>query len=123
MDKGEFNLALRKILELSSYGNKIFQENKPWENPENNKSLVKSLIILLISIYTMLYPFIPNSSEKFFEFINYKEISFDNLTTLLQFSNNIVIEIVKEPQVLFNKVDDNLINKLKETVTKPSIDL
>jgi len=123
MDKGEFNLALRKILELSSYGNKIFQENKPWENPENNKSLVKSLIILLISIYTMLYPFIPNSSEKFFEFINYKEISFDNLNTLLQFSNNIVIEIVKEPQVLFNKVDDNLINKLRETVTKPSIDL
>jgi hypothetical protein len=45
------------------------------------------------------------------------------LPTLLQFSNNIVIEIVKEPQVLFNKVDDNLINKLKQTVTKPSINL
>ncbi|MGC9133061.1 MAG: methionine--tRNA ligase [Nanopusillaceae archaeon] len=121
MDKGELNLGLRKMLELSNYGNKIFQDNKPWENPQRKKIIVKSLTILLISLYTMLYPFIPSSSKKFFNLINYQDVSFDNLYSLFNFANNITIEIVGEVKPLFEKINDNIINELKEKATSPVI--
>ncbi|MGC9079121.1 MAG: methionine--tRNA ligase [Nanopusillaceae archaeon] len=121
MDKCELHIGLRKILELGNYGNKVFQDRKPWENPEKNREFLKSLIILLIVLYTMLYPFTPDFSNRFFDILGYKDVSFDTINNIFNSPDALSIEIKEKPYPLFNKVDDNLIKSLVDTVTKPKL--
>ncbi len=119
MEKVELSLALRKIFELSNYGNQKFQEEKPWEKPEKNKSFIKSMVLLLLVLYTMLYPFTPGFSKRFFEYIDIKIESFEEIKLILD--RNPIINIVKKPEPLFNKIDEKLLEELKNKVTKPII--
>lgn len=117
MDNAHLPLALRKILEFSNYGNSIFQERKPWENEDER--FIKSMLILIITLYTMLYPFIPSYSEKILNSLGIKEISFDKINEIIENCDKIEIKISEEPKPLFKKLDDETINKLKEITTKP----
>ncbi|BBL45361.1 methionine--tRNA ligase [Nanobdella aerobiophila] len=117
MEKGEFHMALRNILELGNYGNKIFQDNKPWESPEKYRDLLYSLLILIIYTYLMLYPFTPTFYDKFIDNINIKIYNFDELNKLL--NNNIEFTVNNNIRPLFMKVDDSIIDKISSIVTRP----
>ena len=66
MDELKLGEALKSILSLSSVANKYFQDNKPWETKNDKKAgnTLYNTVNLLRVISTLLYPFIPESSEK-----------------------------------------------------------
>ncbi|MEM1804595.1 MAG: class I tRNA ligase family protein, partial [Nanopusillaceae archaeon] len=119
LEKGEISTALKKIIEMSNRGNVLFQERKPWENPEKNKEFINSMIIYIIIIYTFLSFYIPKYSKIFFEQLKIEILNNKDLLELLENPKKLSIEMKSEPKPLFNKLDIEYINKIKEDVTKP----
>ncbi len=67
----EFKRALEKIIELSTLGNKYFQENEPWKADEEKKKRVLMFSANLVKdLAILLWPFIPSFSEKVFEMLD-----------------------------------------------------
>ncbi|MEK9170924.1 MAG: methionine--tRNA ligase [Patescibacteria group bacterium] len=63
----KFNDALSVLWRLIASGDKYIDENKPWAlKPESKefKEIIGSLLFLISNIGTLLYPFMPGTSEK-----------------------------------------------------------
>lgn len=119
-DAGRLSQALRNILDLSNYGNKIFQENEPWKNPENNKDLIRTLISILILIYSLLYPILPRTSQQFFRYININVNSFDDALKYA-YADEYIVSSYDKP--LFIKIDHSHIEELRNVATSPRYSL
>ena len=73
----EFKRALEKIIELSTLGNKYFQENEPWKADEEKKKRVLMFSANLVKdLAILLWPFIPNFSEKVFDMLDIEKFFF-----------------------------------------------
>ncbi len=102
--------ALKEILSLSSVTNKYFQDSQPWEAVKNNKEKAGNALYNTVNalgiISSLLYPFIPESSERAFKALGIKpEI---NSKYRIKPGQKI------KPEVLFkkiDKVDENKANK------------
>ncbi|MEM1895988.1 MAG: class I tRNA ligase family protein [Nanopusillaceae archaeon] len=119
LERGEISTALKKIIEMANKGNSLFQEKKPWENPEKNREFINGMLIYLITIYVFLSFYIPKYAELFFNQINIKILDNKSLLELLENPEKLKIELKNEPKPLFSKIDQEYINKIKEVVTKP----
>jgi methionyl-tRNA synthetase len=62
LEEFKFNEALISIWDLISFCDKFIQEKKPWEKKE--KKVVSDLLITLKEISKMLYPLLPETSER-----------------------------------------------------------
>jgi methionyl-tRNA synthetase len=62
LENFKFNEALISIWDLISFCDKFIQEKKPWEKKE--KEVVSDLLITLKEISKMLYPLLPETSER-----------------------------------------------------------
>jgi methionyl-tRNA synthetase len=62
LEEFKFNEALISIWDLISFCDKFIQEKKPWEKKE--KKVVSDLLLILREISKMLYPFLPETSER-----------------------------------------------------------
>jgi methionyl-tRNA synthetase len=62
LEEFKFNEALISIWDLISFCDKFIQEKKPWEKKE--KEVVSDLLITLEEISKMLYPLLPETSER-----------------------------------------------------------
>jgi len=104
--------ALRKILFLSSYGNKAFQEGEPWRtrnsDPAAAASLIKHLVYLVRDLAIMVEPYIPETSSKIASFLGNPEMTWDILG---KFEG---MDKLGKSEILFNKLEDNFINELRE---------
>jgi len=99
-DNYEFNLGIKKVILLLDFFNRYIQDNKLWELEE--KKLQEHLYFLcegirLISL--LLYPIIPNSSNKIakmygFEIKRIKDCKFGKKKNYL----------IKEKEILFKKI-------------------
>lgn len=110
-EKIELTDALRKILEFSHLGNQIFQERKSWENPENSKGFIKSMLYYVKALAIFLYPYIPNSSLKILSYFGIENVSWNLVDDFSE------IRIVKEPKPLFKKIGDEELKKIMEKAT------
>ncbi|MBI5635490.1 methionine--tRNA ligase [Candidatus Micrarchaeota archaeon] len=63
VDKNEFHHALEKIMELSSEGNKFFQDKKPWELRENAEDAVFYAVNVAANVSLLMAPFTPSASK------------------------------------------------------------
>lgn len=105
--------ALKSILSLSSEVNKYFQENEPWEAVKKNKdkagNTLYNTVNLLRIISTLLYPFIPESSDKGLKALGAKP----------DISSEFKIKPGKKikSEVLFKKID-KVIETEKEKIEK-----
>jgi len=73
----EFKRALEKIIELSTLGNKYFQENEPWKADEEKKKRVLMFSANLVKdLAILLWPFIPSFSEKVFDMLDIEKFFF-----------------------------------------------
>jgi len=99
-----FKDALKNILQLSDYGNKYFQEKSPWKEFSKDLESCKATLFvsacLVKALAILLYPFIPFSSEKVLNQLNYKEIKFENVDKF-DLGNHLIGEI--EP--IFKKLE------------------
>jgi len=63
----KFNEALSAVWQLISFCDKYIEETRPWEESENQLLAINNLLLGLGNIARMLYPFLPETSEKIFQ--------------------------------------------------------
>ncbi len=110
-ERAELRDAFRKAFELSSFGNKVFQDGEPWKlrtsDPEKAKALLFDLVYLVRDLAILVYPFIPETSEKILGYLGFSDVSWDNL------GKTEGITTVGKPEILFKPLEDPLIEELK----------
>lgn len=102
--------GLRKILEISDFANKYFQESQPWKNKRKENLYICVLIVYYLAIIS--HPFLPNTSKKILQMLNLKKIDISEI-----YNENIEFNI-KNVEVLFEKLTKEKIEKIKSIVTK-----
>jgi len=65
IESGGLSSALREICDLANFGNRYFQDKKPWES--GDESVVVSSLKIARSISIMLEPFVPSFSNQVYE--------------------------------------------------------
>ena len=87
IDNQEINIYIRKIWDIISDANKYFNDYKPWELKDSNKLAFNNVLYVTADIIkqigVMIYPIMPNTSEKILDFFNIEidQISFELLNT------------------------------------------
>ncbi|MFH2106144.1 MAG: methionine--tRNA ligase [Candidatus Micrarchaeota archaeon] len=106
LKKYELTSALHRIMAYSKNANKYFQDNKPWELVKTDMERATTVICLLARqvylIADMIEPYMPNTTKRIREML-----------TIFP------VELIGEPQILFNKIDVKQIEKLKQQAAKP----
>ncbi len=71
---GELKEALDKVIDYASFGNKYYDENKPWElvNNDLNKfnDVTYTCVYIMANLSNLLLPFIPTTAHKIKEMLN-----------------------------------------------------
>ncbi|TSC56141.1 MAG: Methionyl-tRNA synthetase [Parcubacteria group bacterium Greene0714_21] len=79
LNKGEFRSALQAIVDLASFGNAYVDRNQVWkmvkEDPRKAKIVVLAALSLANALGVLLYPFVPESSDRFNYLFGYKKWS------------------------------------------------
>lgn len=116
--------AFLEILSLSSEGNKYFNDNKPWEVIKEDKKRANCVLYLCTNLCKtlaiLMFPFLPNSSQKILEQLNLKE----KIKEKEVFDNSYKLDLnethrINKPEILFEKLTDDYINELKEKLAQP----
>ncbi|MBU2633837.1 MAG: methionine--tRNA ligase [Nanoarchaeota archaeon] len=108
-EKVELKKALEEILRLSDYGNQYFQKKEPWKTKDKN--VLFNCINLCKILGLLIQPYLPSTSKKILKILNCKENNFGNL-------KKFNITKINKPSLLFQKIDNSLINELKEKTSK-----
>ena len=127
-----FRDSLAEVIDLSAKGNKYLQEKQPWivakklaTEPEQQKLIDNCLHICLqltANLAILANPFLPNTSRKICQMLKVvdKILEWENAGKLKLLS---VGYSLREPRLLFRKMEDEEINyqieKLKKGMTKP----
>jgi len=104
-EKVELRKALEEILKLSDYGNKYFQKKEPWKTIDED--VLFNCINLCKILGLLIQPFLPGTSKKILDLLNCKENDFSKI-------KKFNIKRINKPELLFKKIEDSLIEELKE---------
>ena len=78
-----FNEAIKRILHISSLGNKYFQENEPWKLIEKNKEKVHKILGLCVNIVKnlsiLIEPILPDFSLKLQQQLNLTSLKWEDI--------------------------------------------
>lgn len=107
----ELRDALREILALSSYGNKVFQDGEPWKTrktaPEEASRLIGNLVYLVKDLSILVRPFIPETADRIAKMLGTQASSWDELGTTAGLGKLGPLEI------LFSPLEDERIEELR----------
>jgi methionyl-tRNA synthetase len=134
LEEYKFREALFEVIDLSRKGNQYMQKKEPWivakslaENPENQKSIDNTLHLCLqltANLAVLINPFLPNTATKLCYMMKVvdKILDWENAGKIKLLS---VGYSLREPQLLFRKIEDEeitlQIEKLKAN-SKPQIE-
>jgi methionyl-tRNA synthetase len=109
--------ALREIFELSSYVNKYFQDAEPWrlrtEDPPKAQAVIRDLTFVVRDIAILIDPYMPHTSTKIILLLGLTlgpTLNWKNLGKAEGINPGSIIN----SEVLFAKLEDNLIGTLRE---------
>jgi len=112
MDSLEFDKALRRIIEFSSFCNQYFQRKEPWKTVDPNCIYLSINATRTLAI--VLDPFIPFSMRKLWNMLNMPgNIHNEYWSTAFKLEVREGHEISK-PQPLFRRIEDDEIKAQKE---------
>lgn len=102
MEDVEINRALNEIVSLARRGNEYFQKRAPWKADKSEAAdCLYNCINLLDTLAILLYPFIPDSSEKLSDMLNVELESLDDAKSFRIKPGS----KIQEPRILFEKVE------------------
>lgn len=102
VDNVEINRALEEIISIARRGNEYFQEREPWKADRGEASdCLYNCANLSHTLSVLLYPFIPDSSERLADMLNVDVESLDQGGDFALESGH----VVEEPEILFEKID------------------
>jgi len=73
IENGSLSGALREICDLSNFGNRYFQENRPCDT--RDKAVVRSSLYMAKAMGIMLEPFVPSFSEEVYEIFDVQDVN------------------------------------------------
>jgi methionyl-tRNA synthetase len=113
--------ALRNVLQIAIIGNEYFQRNEPWTLIKSDPEACRRVIYCCLNICRVLAvtmaPFLPGSSKKIEALLGLDGgLSWEGR---LDFSLG-TVKMAAKPEILFKKIDDKEVARLKSVVTKSS---
>ncbi len=103
LEKGQLNFAILKILEISSMGNKYFQDNEPWKLIKEDEGAAREVLFVCANVCRvlgiLLYPYMPSTSATLLAYFEEKPSGFQNTKKLVKRFE------VGAPKILFSKVE------------------
>jgi methionyl-tRNA synthetase len=113
-EKVSLKEALRLTLKLSQAGNVFFDHSQPWkaikENPAHAAATISISVHLVRDLAILLQPFMPETSERIFKMLNLEVQTWSALGDF----KSLCGRQINNPEVLYQKLDEKLIEKLKE---------
>ena len=112
LDVFKFREAQKEAMNLARIGNKYITECEPWKVWKTDQKRVETILNISLQLVANLAiafePFLPFSSEKLRNMINMPNFEWSQLgsTDLLKAGDQLA-----EPQLLFEKIDDETIDK------------
>ncbi len=104
--------ALHEVFALSSFGNKTFQDGEPWrtrrDNPPAAASLLRQLVYLVKDLSLLIQPFMPETADRTADLLGAASLTWEDLGTFEG------LEKLQEPEILFQRLEDDFIQGLKE---------
>jgi len=89
--KCDFREAVKKILFVSSIGNKYFQDNEPWklakgsdEEKEKAHEIISTAANIARDLCILLKPIMPEFSEKLEKQLGFKDLKWENLNEIVR---------------------------------------
>ncbi|MDA4116315.1 MAG: class I tRNA ligase family protein, partial [Thaumarchaeota archaeon] len=113
--------ALKNVLQIAILGNEYFQKSQPWVLIKEDLEACRRVIYCCVNICNVLAvtmaPFLPGSSKKIETVLNLEGgLSWEGE---LGFSLG-TVKMTTKPEILFKKIDDKEVARLKSIVTKSS---
>ena len=113
-EKVSLKEALRLILKASQAGNIFLEKQEPWktikEDPGYAATTISILAHLVRDIAIMIEPFMPETSSRIFKMLNIEPQGWEIIGSF----DNLFEHEIGEPEILFQKLDESLIEKFKE---------
>jgi methionyl-tRNA synthetase len=108
MNNFEIDKALNSIFSFIDLCNEYVQSKKPWETQD--KKVLYELVDSIKSLAILLWPFIPETSEKIAKNLGF-EIKYENMEKNLDYKN------IKKAEILFKKIETGILLE-KESSSK-----
>jgi methionyl-tRNA synthetase len=117
LERVELRDAFHEIFELSSYANKYFQDAEPWrlrtEDPTRAKAIIRDLAHIVRDIAILIDPFMPQVATRIISFFGLpfgETFDWKNLGS----ANGLDPFNEIKSEVLFSKLEDDMINALRD---------
>jgi len=105
----EFRDAVNRILEISSMGNKYFQENKPWEGVKTDRDatqkVLTSCVNIVKNIAIMIKPIMPLFAAKIEAQLNVENLTWEDI------DKNIENHTLGKAEIVLRKIDPIVIKE------------
>ncbi len=103
---------MRSAMSQAQETNRYLEEKSPWKTIKQDEPAAATALYVAISVLsclrTVLYPFLPFSSQKLHEFLGFKgSVEEDGW----QFHTPLPGQRLLEPQPLFSKLDEGLVEE------------
>lgn len=117
----DFRSALKALMDISTAGNQLLQNNEPWKNQKSNPELVAVVMNLclhyVVAISVAMKPFLPFTSAKLRKMLNLPEL--EEKGELLHLLDQIAEgeflissgHAIQTAEYLFTRIDDEIIQK------------
>ncbi len=121
LDQFDFHSAIRRIIDLASFGNKYFNDKEPWNtiktDPDKAATTIHVSCRIAKALAIMLAPFIPNAAERMWSMLNLPgsvhEQPWDEALKDLPPDH-----LIPAPKPLFTKIEPKVIREQKEILRR-----
>lgn len=114
----EFRDAVREILEISSIGNKYFQDNQPWEliktDAEKTRRILTDCLNIVKTVIILIKPVMPQFAEKIEEQLALNNLNFKDLDVRVENHK------INQSKIVLKKIDPIVLIKSEEKKVEPN---
>ncbi|MCL4365426.1 MAG: methionine--tRNA ligase [Candidatus Marsarchaeota archaeon] len=103
MRQGQLNAAILRIMEISSLGNRYFQDNEPWKLAKEDAAAAKEVLFVCANLCRILgiliYPYMPETSNRILKYIGEEPTRLSGAKSLKKHFE------IAAPNILFRKIE------------------
>jgi methionyl-tRNA synthetase len=113
----KFREGQMELMNLARVGNKYLSDNEPWKNPdpERVKTILNVSLQICANLSILCQPFLPFTSEKLRGMLNIGQLGWNSAKSANHLQSG---HQLKEPVMLFAKVDPELMKKQLDKLDK-----
>ncbi|MFQ5584146.1 MAG: methionine--tRNA ligase subunit beta, partial [Calditrichia bacterium] len=123
----QFKEALKRFMDLARFANKYFNDKEPWVTRKSASEVCATTLNLCVqtaaALSTLMYPVLPFTSEKIWKMLNLPGGACDAAWDEAGDKKIPEGHAIGELQILFNKIEDSLIQQEIDKLKKSQKDI